>query len=243
MERIRRLTIYLLSFVLARGALFLSPIVTANFLKTRTYGELEWGYAAASVCATIGSFGVTSVLPLIVLKNIKKATIAGIFVHHIFVGLVCAIAILFSVYIYKNELLLTAAILTAATALQALWSVYLKTYGKGEASLILDSGLFVLIALTAFIGNYFNVSDLFILVLWMVGGYAFCLFYITLLAFLKRFTSSEDVGYSSILKLGFPIMIATLVAILAATSGRLAIGYLGGLLLIGNNSILDRAAA
>ena len=239
----RRLVIYLLSFGLARGALFISPILLANLLPSRVYGTVEWAHAAASLGATLAALGVSAALPLVVLKKIQKGTMTGIFAHHILVVLVCIALMCVALLLDGGEAILISALLAAAIALQSLWSIYLKTHGKGEASLLLDAGLFALMAIAAAMTYYFHIIDSFFWVLWVVAGYVFCLFCVTVIAFFNRLRKGEEIAYQTILILGFPLMIASLVAIMAATSGRLLIGYLGGVLLTADYAVLARAAA
>jgi len=242
-KRVRRLTIYLLSFGFARGALFVSPILLANLLPSRAYGTVEWAHAAASLGATLAALGVSSVLPLIVLKRTPLGSVAGILAHHILLAVIGAILMCSALWLEGGESLLIATLLATVIALQGLWSVNLKTHGKGEASLLLDAGLFTLMALAAAVASRLHVVDPLLWVFWVVSAYAVCLFCVTVVAFLKRLREGEAVAYQAVLTLGFPLMIATLVAIAATTSGRLLIGYLGGALLTADYAILARAAA
>ena len=243
MKRIRRLAIYLFSFGLGRGVLFISPILLANLLPSRAYGMVEWAHAAASLGATLAVLGVSSALPLIVLKKTQKGTMTGILAHNILVVLACIVFMCGALWLDDGEVLsMTASLMVAAIALQTLWSVYLKTHDKGEASLLLDAGLLALMALAAAIANYLQAADPLLWLLWVVGGYTFCLFSITVIAFFKGLQNGEAIAYQAILTIGFPLMIATVVAIIVIAFGRLVIGYLGGVLLTADYAILYRVA-
>ncbi len=228
---------------MARGALFISPILLANLLPSRAYGTVEWAHAAASLGVTLAGLGASAAIPLIVLRKTNKGTMTGILAHHIVVVLICVALMCSAWFLNGSASLSMAALLAAVIALQALWSIHLKTDGRGEASLLLDSGLFSLMALAAAIANYFHAVDSLRWILCAVAGYALCLFYVTVVAFFKGLKKGEAIAYQSILILGFPLMIATLVSIAAATSGRLVIGFLGGVLLTADYAILARAAA
>lgn len=203
---------------------------------------MEWAHAAASLGVTIATMGVGAALPLIVLKKIPKGTMTGILAHHLLLVLVCVALMCGALWLDGGDALLMAALLAAVIALQGLWSTHLKTHGKAEASLLLDGGLFSLMALTAAIANYLHVVDSLRWVLWAVTGYVFFLFCVTVVAFFKGLRNGEAIAYQAILTLGFPLMIATLVTIAATTSGRLVVGYLGGALLTADYAILARAA-
>lgn len=239
----RRLTIFLFSFVFARGMLFISPILLANLLPSSSYGLVEGAHAAASLTSTIAVMGASAVLPLIVLKDMQRGTMMGIFVHHIAVVLVCLVLVCVALWLDDAEPMLLAALLTATLALQVLWSTHLKAHGKGEASMLLDASLFTLMALAAATANCLHAADSLLWIAWVVAGYAVCLFGITVFEFFKQLWGGEVVAYQAILVLGLPLMIASLVTVAATTSGRLVIGYLGGALLTADYAILARAAA
>lgn len=227
----------------ARGTLFFAPIVLANLLPTRSYGTVEWAYAAASFGASITAIGTSAALPLITLNKAVKGTMSGILAHHIVVVFMCVALICGALLLNGGIALQMAALLASAVALQALWSIHLKTYGKGEASLLLDAGLFALMALTAAAVNYLHLLDSLFWLVCAVAGYVFCLLAVTAIALFKRLYAGEVVAYQTILSLGFPLMLGAMVTIAATTSGRLVIGYLGGPLLTADYAILARAAA
>lgn len=242
MKRIRRLVIFLLSFGLGRSALFISPILLANLLPSYDYGLVEWAYAAASLGGGIATMGVSGVIPLIVLRNIEKGTMAGIFAHHIVLVLACIVLVGSALWLSGGDTLLMVALLTAGLTLQWLWSINLKTNGKTEASMLLDGALFALMALTAAMATYFHAVDALHWVSWTVAGYILCLFYYTLVALFKRVQNGEAIAYQTTLTLGFPLMIATVVTTVMVASGRLVIGFFGGALLTADYAILARVA-
>ncbi|MGZ9710858.1 hypothetical protein ACXX82_08615 [Glaciimonas sp. GNP009] len=243
MKKLLRLGIYLASFMFARGTLFFAPIALANLLPIRSYGTVEWAYAAASFGASITAIGTGAALPLITLNKAVKGTMSGILAHHIVVVLMCVALICGALLLNGGIALQMAALLVSAVALQALWSIHLKTCGKGEASLLLDAGLFALMAFTAAAVNYLHLLDSLFWLACAVAAYVFCLLSVTAIALFKRLYAGEVVAYQTILTLGFPLMLGAMVTIAATTSGRLVIGYLGGPLLTADYAILARAAA
>lgn len=243
MKRIRRLAVYFFSFGLARGALFVSPILLANLLPNRAYGTVEWAYTIASLGATIAALGTSSALPLVKLRKTLKGTMTGILAHHILVSLLC-VALMCGVFLLDgSEVFSMAALFAAVIALQTLWSVLLKTNGKSEASLILDAGLFMFMVLTTAMASYLHAVDSLLWIFWIVTGYAFCLFFVAMLALFKLLRDGETIEYRGILTLGFPLMIAAIVSITIIALGRLVIGYFGGVLLAADYAILARVAA
>ena len=243
MKKFQRLATYLICFVLARGMLFASPILLANLLSNYSYGVVEWAHAAATFISTIVALGTSAVIPLIVLKNVQKCTVAGVLIHHILLVLVCFTLVCISLYFDGGDAIIFGALLTAALALQVFWSNYLKTHGRGEASMLLDASLFALMALITAIANYFHVSNPFLWVMWAVSIYTFCLLCISVVKFFSLLHYSKTIAYRAVLILGLPLMMAALVTVAVTISGRLAIGYLGGPLLTADYAALARVTA
>ncbi len=243
MRKIQRIAFYLFSFAFARGILFISPILLANLLPSRAYGMLEWTYAAASLAATIAVMGIGATIPLVEFKKTQSGTLAGVLTHYVCLAFGCMIFLSVALLRGDDDALLLTTLFVATIALQGLWSTYLKTHGKGESSLIVDAGVFALMTFTVIAAKYFHVVDALLWILWAVAGYALCLCGVSVVALIKCLREGEAVAYRAVLVLGFPLMIAGLVTVAATTSGRLAIGYLGGALLTADYAILARVAA
>jgi O-antigen/teichoic acid export membrane protein len=128
---------------------------------------------------------------------------------------------------------------------QILWSAALKSHGHREASLLLDTGFWGLIALaviTSYMLTYPPVNRWGWVIATLMG-------YITALAGyttwrLMRSDSHTDIfTYTSTLRTGMPLMAATLLTLLATTSGRLGLGLLSTPEMMADYAILFRAAA
>jgi len=243
MNKLLRLLIYLASFGLARGALFISPILLSNLLPAPTYGAIEWSHAAGSFSASILSFGTAAALPLVRLKQTHEGSLSGILMHHLLIIICCVIASFVFFFVFNSTEFSIAALIAPVVSLQNLWSVTLKTQGRGEASLALDAGLFALLAIAAIILYATHVTKTHLWLMFTILVYLFGLSFFTLFHFLERRRSGERLAYVAILKLGWPLMISALVTIAVTTSGRLVIGILGGPLLTADYSTLARVAA
>ena len=243
MNKISKVVLFLFSFVLARGGLFISPILLANFLPGKTYGAIEWALAAASLGAAILVFGTSSTIPLVTLTRINKGTMAGILAHNIIIAVVCVFLSVISWIFELSNVFSLTLIFLIVVSLQSVWSIHLKTYGRGEASLFLDSTLLFLMALVALVVKVVHSDNSMRWIFLFVGGYATLLLFFTLAFFVKRLQLGEAINYRAILNLGFPLMLASMVAISIIAFGRLVIGYLGGVLLIADYAILARVAA
>ena len=242
-DTLRRRLVFVLSFGFARGALFVAPILLANWLPSSVYGAVEWAHATASLFATLVTLGVSGALPLIVINKLSEGTLAGVFAHHIIVSIISFTVIALAWILNANDTLLLTVSMIVVMSLQSLWSLQLKTNGKGEASLILDACLFTLIAITALVSSYLQVDNVKSHIILVVIFYAVCLNAVTARALSKRLHLGEALKYKTTLMVGIPLMLTILVNILVASSGRMAIGILGGVLLTADYAILARAAA
>ncbi|MEC5162241.1 hypothetical protein ACFDR9_001738 [Janthinobacterium sp. CG_23.3] len=243
MKRIFQTVLYLVSFGFARGTLFVAPIILANSLSSRDYGALEWAHAAASLGATVVALGTASAMPLVALKRTAQGSQRGILCHHLGVAAACVGMALAAGLAGAGRAPAMAALLTAAIALQVLWSVHLKSHGRGEASLMLDSCMFTLVAAVALAAKWWQWQDVLGCVLYALAAYVACLAAVTGAAVLGRARAGEAPAYRATLRLGLPLMLGALVTIAATTSGRLLIAYLGGALLTADYAVLARAAA
>ena len=145
----------------------------------------------------------------------------GILAHNILVVLACIVFMCGALWLDDGEVLsMTASLMVAAIALQTLWSVYLKTHDKGEASLLLDAGLLALMALAAAIANYLQAADPLLWLLWVVGGYTFCLFSITVIAFFKGLQNGEAIAYTRLVPAGIAYEIPSIGRVVTASAVR-----------------------
>jgi len=75
--------VYVASFICGRSALFVAPLVLSNLLSTADYGRLEWALAAGTLISTWSLLGTASALPLVMLVGEPRATLRGIYTHHL----------------------------------------------------------------------------------------------------------------------------------------------------------------
>lgn len=243
MKNFQRIAFYLFSFGFARGVLFLSPVLLANLLPSAIYGTLEWSYAAASIIATLVAVGTSATIPLVELKKVQTGSFSGVLVHQIFVAVGLAVLVVCSVLLQLSDVFVMTTLLIAAVALQVLWSTYLKTHGRGEASLFVDAGTFALMTVVVVTAGYVSSPKFVDWLMWGVASYVFILLAVSIWSLVGRLRGGEVVAYQEVLRLGFPLMVASVVTVAATTSGRLMIGYLGGVVLTADYSVLARIAA
>jgi O-antigen/teichoic acid export membrane protein len=243
--RAGRLVAYLLSFALARGGLFVAPIVLANLLPAADYGTLELAHALASVGATLLALGTSAAVPLVLVRKVETASWGGVLLHQVVIGAVLlTLAVLFSLAGSPRVVWLTC-LCTAALLLQALWSVVLKSYGRGEASLLLDTGFWGTLAIAALLSAVLLSSppQRGAWVLAMLIAYLAALAGWTVARFLRAGPRAAAGTYVATVRTGLPLMVVALLAFLATTSGRIGVGLLSTPELTADYAVLFRATA
>lgn len=239
----KRWAVYVLSFGLGRGALFLAPLLLANFLAVSEYGIFETALAAASVWASTASLGTSSAVPLVMLRNNKQATMRGIVVHQLLVVAVAVCFALFAIAMHWPLVWKLTALMVACLVMQGLASTHLKTLGHGDASVLIDAGLLGLMAAAALAAHYlgavqpidFAVLAALLYVLVLVLAYS------RVLATQSR--AQAPWAWLASIKVGLPLMLGGLVSLLATTSGRLGVGLLASPELTAVYAVLVRAGA
>jgi O-antigen/teichoic acid export membrane protein len=242
--RLSRLFFYLTSFGLARGGLFVAPIVLANLLEPADYGTLELVQAVATMGVTLLALGTGGVVPLVLVNKVGSASWPAILVHQIGVVALLAACVLFGTLLGWSPVVWLAALATGALMLQSLWSMTLKSHGFGEASLLLDAGFWGLLALTVLISYLLAVpmADRWGWIITTLLAYFTALAAWTLWKLMQEETHAVAM-YASTVRTGLPLMAATLLALLATTSGRLGIGLLSTPEMMADYAILFRATA
>jgi O-antigen/teichoic acid export membrane protein len=224
--RVVRVVRYLLAFGLARGGLFAAPILLANLLAPADYGRLEFAQAMAAFAAPVLALGTASAVPLALVTIAPGVAWGAIVLHHVVVFAGIAAVVLAAWALGGGAGLLLALLATGALLLQSLWSVLLRSLGRNEPSLLLDSGLWLVLATSAALTHVAGVS---------VGArgplataalavYALALA-VPLLPVLRRVDFHDARShYRSTLRTGLSLMAVTVLTMLAVNLGRLAVG-------------------
>jgi hypothetical protein len=227
MRRAFNFFLYVACFGLARGSLFISPIVVSSFLSHDSYGIIETTQAIGSITAILFGLGTASVVPLVLLSKIGNASMEAIFTHQIIAS--AALLLIFAIgYIFDRNLVWLSALCSMALLLQTLWSATHRSEGRNGVSLFLDAGFWIVIATTAMIASNISIfrSHVDGTIIVSLSLYVGALLYFTINNYRKTQTETSLSTYISTLNLGFPVMLAGLLTLLATTSGRLGMGLL-----------------
>lgn len=239
----KRWAVYMLSFGLGRGALFLAPLLLANYLGASEYGMLETALAAASVWASTASLGTSSAMPLVLLRNNKQATVRGIVVHQLLVVGVAACLSMVAIALQWPSVWKLTALMAACLVMQGLASTHLKTLGYGDASVLIDAGLLGMMAVAVLTAHYLEAAQTIDFVVVAALLYVLVLVIAYLLVLAKQAKEPGTWAWHASINVGVPLMLGGLVSLLATTSGRLGMGLLASPELAAVYAVLARAGA
>jgi O-antigen/teichoic acid export membrane protein len=241
---------YFATFVGARGALFVAPLVLSNVLSTVNYGRLEWAYASATLVAALLTMGTASLSPLVLNGERDGHESIAIGHQHLLVSAICLFAVGVAVISWRLDgrnataaqaLALTAG-LVAAIAMQSLAGVEYKSVGRASASLMIDAVLMVAIAAGAVVWHLAGAADA------SPGAWVAIVGVATALTW-RQWRRTRVLGamppglWRQVVLDGIPLMLTGLVGTLVASSGRLGIGLLADPSLTGTYAVLSRGAA
>ena len=239
--------IYFLSFICARGLLFIAPMVLANLLSSADYGNLESVQVFASLGATLLSMGTINLIPLVLVRGIETVSMSAILNHQFTITIVCLILCLVFFLTNHSKLICVSTLAIGIFLLQAQWSITLKSLGRVKASLFLDAGYWAILALVTIALYFFSPMlertrwiwiILSLLFYWLILACSTFFYYKSI----ARLHNPKSLYFSTI-RSGLPLMFAGLLSFLATSSGRLGLGLLSGPDMVSEYSILYRATA
>lgn len=234
---------YIVGFGLARGSLFVAPILLANLIPISMYGKFEFAFAIAAISALVLGFGLQATVPLVLLRPEVTArwdTLLWTLSRIACVGFAVAIA----AWVIRGvgfDVWVLIPLIAGVLILQALWSTTLKSRDQGTSAVFLEAGIWTFAvagAVLVFLGAF---SPSFITGAILVYGVV--LFTVTLRtqAAIHEPFSLKDIKVNIVL--GLPLMITALFALLVSSSGRLVLGSTADIETVGFYAILYRATA
>lgn len=216
------------NFLGARGLQFIAPIAAANLLSVAAYGSVEWAHAAASLASTVLVLGLNALVPFVVLRDDSRGSLAAAQLHGAILAATCVMASLAATVVMGFASAPVLALLfTGALVLQGQWTYLLRSRGADAASLYLEASPFAVVALAAAVGPWIGLQPLA-----SIGGSLAIMCGFLLAGTVKECACALRQGqpllYRESVMAGVPLMLGSLVTMLATTSGRLGIGLLGG---------------
>lgn len=245
MHFLRKSFFYLFCFTFARGSLFVTPIFISNLLTSTDYGILEFAYAIASVSGVILALGTNSLVPLVIIRKISDIDWKHLLLHQSLIFLLLFLFGAFAFIFNFQSVIFISLFVISIVTFQAFWSATLKSLGRVELALFIEASFWLVAALAVSLsfliasplterGNFVTAGLI---------GYATFITSFTLFKLYQNRKKEVTGTYFSTLSKGIPLMLASLMAILATTSGRLGLGMIASPSMLADYAILFRATA
>lgn len=235
--------VYTIGFVIARGGLFVAPIVLANMLPLESYGAIEVAQSIAALIALVVGIGLPASVPLILLRNevtarwdtllwlvsaLSGLAIAGTAVSILALGGGLSLWVLIPMSV-------------GLLMLQSMWSANLKASGHANVALFLEMGFWLSAVIGAAISVIFVMSNDWVAL--ALGTYALVLWTVTLRSYHQHRASFGVEDLRKNVGLGVPLMVASLLTLLVSSGGRLILGITSDPTAVGTYAVLFRATA
>lgn len=232
------------NFIGARGLQFVAPVAAANLLTTATYGSVEWAHAAATLASTVLVLGLNALVPFVVLRDDARGSLVAAQVHGAVLAGACLTAsFVAALFAGSGSPHVVALLFTGTLVMQGLWTYLLRSRGSDAASLYLEASPFVIVALAAAAAAWANLHEPLIAISGVLALMCAILLAATLKECVWALRHGHPLLYRESVEAGVPLMLGSLVTMLATTSGRLGIGLLGGSEHTGTFAAIARIAA
>jgi len=235
---------FLVGFGVARGVLFVAPIVMANLLPIERYGQFELAQAYASIGTLVVGCGLIGTVPLIRLREEIKARWDTLqLLVLILAGICIGLALLLAIGakgLYTMHVLVPLG--TGVLLMQGLWANTLKSHGRSTSAVFVDAGFWIASVAGAGVlvsaGGGFSAGTITLALML----YAAVLLAVTLSRFKQSYEGAfflADLLHN--IALGLPLMFTGVLTVLITSSGRLILGPTSGVEAVGIYAIIYRA--
>lgn len=241
--RILRALRFAVGFGIARTLLLAAPIVLANVLPLKFYGQLELAQSYAAVAALLLGAGLPATVPLIRLRPEVDGRWDTLLLILSIIGGGCLVAALVAAAGLGGFDPLPVLILlaTGVLILQGLWATSLKTDGKSTKAVFLEAGFWSVAAVAgAVMGlsqGVLSTETVSVAVL----VYGMFLLGFTVKSFIAERGMLVSLGdLRKNIALGLPLMFTSILTVVLISSGRMLLGQVFGVEIVGVYSVLYR---
>lgn len=239
---VRGYLVYVAGFGVARGALFLSPIILANLLSIESYGAIELAHSLASLGAVVIGVGLPATVPLILLREeVHQRWDTMLLLVLALSALLLTMGLTLAASIGPFNVAALVSLATSVLILQGVWATTLKSNGKSTSAVFLEAGFWSVCVIGG--AAVFFASSPDQAVIWAVVAYGVGLLAFTTTRYTAvraRFSLADCIDN---LVLGAPLMLASVLTILVSSTGRLVLGLVVGAEAVGAYGIVFRVSA
>ena len=240
--QLRSIGILMVVFVLLKSVAYFSPLLLSKITSPKDFGEFEYLLNVGMMLSSIISIGLPGAYAYFVMKH-GKTEFAPIFhLHFIILSiLICVPAVVIPGLL--SNVFFGAFVISVAFADQIMVASILKAEGKNIVSVIVDTGIYLLLsfllALIFFSSIAFSI-ELWIMVI-IVGQVTFSFLFHG--SYLKNLSVPKKSYLKEIYGFGILILITSPLFILATNSTRIYIEHFIGYTEVGVYSYFFRIAA
>lgn len=233
-----------LVFTIAKGTVYFTPLLLADFLSQEDFGILEYALAGLGMIVnTIINLGVPGAYPYFILKKNSHFLSNAFSLHPLILIIPFLVNQILFLVLNLGISYYLAFNVSFIIANQMFYSTQLKSHEKPIPAVLLDSGIYILL-LVYFIGfqvellridieGISNLVFLYSLVYVIYGIYQF--YKVDKDRILKK--------YLKVLKFGVHLLISTFIIFLITTSGRILVEFFFDFELVGVYAFYFRLSA
>lgn len=214
---------FLLSFCLAKGTVFLAPILLADILTERDFGVIEYGLAGVGMLVNaVINLGVPGAYPYYILKKQNNKIKNGFSLHPLWLLLFFIInqILYFGFDLFGLEIFMAINV-SYIIANQQFFSTKLKSHENIFKAVFLDAGVYILLMIFV-AGSYtgilnptiYNINFGILVYGVLFGTYS-------IWAFINTHKDHILEHYGELLKFSFHLLISSSFLFLLAVSGRI----------------------
>ncbi len=236
--------VFLVFFVIAKGIVFSTPILLAEFLSSSDYGLFE--YALSGLGMLVGavfSMGLEGGYPFYYLKLQKIEILNGFTIHPIVMSFVFflnfIIYFVFKLYAIEYFIAVNIAYIVAN---QSIYSTILKSHEKNAFAVLMDGGVYIVILLGLTFGVLFSLISMNTLS-YAIILYGFSFFVYAIIKYNQVDKNNIFQNYKQILQYSHQVLFSSFLIFFITVSARLTIKEFLGEETVGVYSYFYRISA
>lgn len=241
-SQIKGLIGLLVVFLILKSVAYFAPLLLIQIISPILYGEFEYSLNLGVILVGLFSFGLPSAYAYFVMKNKRTDLIPIFHLHFILLAFLLLISLLIYPSLLSNSVF-GALIIGVAMSDQILVSNMLKANGRNIISVVVDTGIYLVLGVLVFLGLAEYIS--FTKELWFLSILITHLLFV-IIVHARGIQKIKEISKASIIELysfGLLILITAPLLTLITNSTRIYIEYFNDISEVGFYSFYFRLAA
>ncbi|WP_417200970.1 lipopolysaccharide biosynthesis protein [Bizionia sp.] len=221
---LKQYAIFGVVFMVAKATVYFIPLLLADVLTKSDFGVLEYALAGLGMIVnTIINLGVPGAYPYFILREEKVELKPAFKLHAVILFIPFALNQVLYFFFNLDVVFYLAFNISYIIANQVFYSTQLKSHEKSTPSVIIDSGIY-LVLLVAYVLDKLNLLDVNLqLINVFVLTYSLVYVVYGIINYYKVKEEATLLGYKTILKFSIHLLISTFLIFLITTSGRILV--------------------